>query len=343
MDELKLSYQDAYDLALDAVDAAQQKAWLDEWHRNTGGQTLVHGSKRLSVIDSPADHNTSMRTLHFNDRIDLIQTACLVDAATNEPLPSLLPPHTRGMADWGTHCAGLALAVPLMCATSGAPPTRIVVLGAGGGALPAFLHAALPGAVVDAVELSGEVCAVARECFGVGAAEATGRLRLHEDCAFAWLERTAPASLDLIVVDLESDSLALAAPGVPLAPPARALEPSFIALARSRLTPRGILAFNTLGTADAIESMAEVAIGACVHADAPGDSRGVAFDDTLQRMLFTGPLLDEAPPPTREALRSALIELGGPFVGGVARDAPPSGVTGDSLEPWVDRYCVRSL
>ena len=58
------------------------------------------------------------------------------------------------------------------------------MLGAGACGLPAFLHEALPGATIDAVELSADVCAAARACFGVAALEGSPRFALHEACAF---------------------------------------------------------------------------------------------------------------------------------------------------------------
>ena len=42
-----------------------------------------------------------------------------------------------------------------------------MVVGLGGGSLPMFIRAVLPGAVVEAVELDPAVADIARESFGV--------------------------------------------------------------------------------------------------------------------------------------------------------------------------------
>lgn len=79
---------------------------------------------------------------------------------------------------------------------------RIFVLGLGGGAMPSFLHRALPDAVIDVAELDPEVHALAQRYFGLPADE---RLKVHVGDGRRYVE-AANAQWDLVILDAYSDS-----------------------------------------------------------------------------------------------------------------------------------------
>ena len=203
-----LTFDAAYDL-LGGLDPAELHEWESELHKLTG-QRLRFATRDVSVVDTPED-GVCFRSLHFNDRFDVVQTCIALDTATGGPDHSR-PPSLDSQAGTATQGLSLAVALHQISSSRGAGDAagagrRIAVLGAGACALPAFLHEALPGATIDAVELSGDVCAAARACFGVAELEGSPRFALHEACAFEWLAAAKPSSLDVIIVDMEVSGL----------------------------------------------------------------------------------------------------------------------------------------
>ena len=151
---------------------------------------------------------------------------------------------------------GLSLAVAVWVANGGAasaaaaPPLRVCVLGAGGCSVPAFLHHALPGASVDAVEPCGTVSYVARHMFGVDALEGAGRFRLHLASAADYLDEQRPrcGAFDVVIVDIVvADAAAGGVDGL-AAPPAAVLD-GVAALAAS-LDEGGVCVLNTIASDD---------------------------------------------------------------------------------------------
>lgn len=165
------------------------------------------------------------------------------------------PPPTSGPT--ATFSQGLALGVAVHALghdrrSPSVTTPRIAVLGGGAGVLPAFLHHALPAARIDSVELCPDVCAASRALFGVDALEDGGRFTLHQADALAWIDAAEPASLDVILVDLESGDVGVEARGL-IAPPASVLERPFALAAERSLSAGGVLAVNTLGSPELIE------------------------------------------------------------------------------------------
>jgi hypothetical protein len=161
-----LTFDAAYDL-LGGLDPADLHEREEELLVKTG-QRLRFATRDVSVVDTPED-GVCFRSLHFNDRFDVVQTCVALDAATGGPDHSR-PPSLDSQA--GTATQGLSLAVALhelsmgdaasssrQGASGATRGRRIAVLGAGACGLPAFLHEALPGATIDAVELSADACA----------------------------------------------------------------------------------------------------------------------------------------------------------------------------------------
>jgi spermidine synthase len=76
-------------------------------------------------------------------------------------------------------------------------PRRILVIGLGGGTLPAFLHRHYPGAEIDAVDIDPEVVSVAREYFGF---RDDALMRVHVADGRKFIE-SASRPYDLIFLD----------------------------------------------------------------------------------------------------------------------------------------------
>ncbi|HEX5545859.1 MAG TPA: methyltransferase domain-containing protein [Ktedonobacterales bacterium] len=118
-------------------------------------------------------------------------------------------------------------------------PRRVLLLGLGGGTLPALLARRCPGVVIVGIERNAEVLVVARREFGL---DALVGLEAVEADAFDWVEEHAssePASFDLICLDLfEGGRLT---PGT-LARP-------FLRQVASLLEADGVLTVNLMRTA----------------------------------------------------------------------------------------------
>jgi len=199
--EMGLSFSAAYD-ALGELEPEELQEWEQEWrqatHESGAAQKLAFGNRNVSVIDmvsvsgvahavegaSAAHVNDAsrgvvgdreecadggapvrLRSLHFNDRLDVVQSCVALDSS-GAPILNR-PPPLRGPT--ATYTQGLALAVAYhsirhhqenisesVDGTSTRAPyaPRITILGAGACVLPAFLHEAVPTATVDAVEVS---------------------------------------------------------------------------------------------------------------------------------------------------------------------------------------------
>jgi len=118
-----------------------------------------------------------------------------------------------------------------IAALAAAPRRRsFLVVGLGGGSLPRFLHATLPGAHVEAIELDPVIAEAARACFGLVPDE---RLVVRLGDATRLLPRLS-RRFDVILLD------AFAGDRLPRA----LLTPSFLAAVRARLAPEGTLLAN---------------------------------------------------------------------------------------------------
>jgi len=79
-------------------------------------------------------------------------------------------------------------------------PRRVLVLGLGGGALPNYFYAKVPGLGLDAVDIDPEVVRLAQAYFGVPKDDPN--YRVHVADARLFLERAPPAvRWDMIVLD----------------------------------------------------------------------------------------------------------------------------------------------
>lgn len=135
----------------------------------------------------------------------------------------------------------------------------VLVLGLGGGALPAFLAHQFPQLQVTVVEVDPAVVSVARRCFGAEES-GSGRVRVVTADAFSVVERLADAvaagaeesgaepapplwprqAVDVVMVDMDSKDLR---EGLSF-PPSRLVSLEFIAKLRGCLRPGGVLVVN---------------------------------------------------------------------------------------------------
>ena len=265
------TFEEARSLLEDVPDS-EIADWAAQ-HRAEQLQAVLFCTPEVTVLD---EYDTDQigaaparRSLRFNRRLDLEQTCVRLNPSTRCVDVSAPPP---------SRLQGLALAAQLFTAATGRVPRRVAVLGAGGCSLPAFLHEALAECHVDAVELSADVRAAARACFGVAALETSGRFQLHSGCAAAWMramaerfERLGEASpgFDVIIVDVEAGPdvastadgeagapvtpVAPVAPRELVAPPAQMLASAFLADLEATLAPDGVAAWNIIGAAGDFE------------------------------------------------------------------------------------------
>jgi spermidine synthase len=128
-------------------------------------------------------------------------------------------------------------------AALGRPPTRLAILGNGGGTTARAYQHYFPSSVVDAVEIDGELLDIGRRYFGLRPGP---RLRLHTQDARPFL-RSAKDRYDAIFVD------AYRQPYIPF----YLTTQQFFRLVRDRLTPGGVVAIN-IGHPESSQSLEKV-------------------------------------------------------------------------------------
>jgi spermidine synthase len=218
-----------------------------------------------------------------------------------------------------------------------APPRRpldVVHLGGGGFTLPRYLAATRPGSRQEVAEIDPGLVALAREHLGLSAVRG---LRVRTADARAVLEKRAPASADLVVLD--------AFHGVMVPTHLTTLE--FVRQAAAVLRPSGAFAANVI---DAPPLPAARALAAAAHACFPHvavvATRKVVRGRQGGNVVVLAASAPEALPLkelSRRALAGPVPEL---VVGGAAfvawlggarplRDVPPLGEAGaaDAPEP----------
>ncbi|WP_241759284.1 spermidine synthase [Pyxidicoccus parkwayensis] len=162
-------------------------------------------SHRVVVTENPE----GLRTLRFEEG-DARQSVVW----PGEPL-RLEVPYTR------VSMVGLAF-VPR--------PERILAVGLGGGAIPMFLRAVLPGVPIDVVELEPDVVEAAKLYCGV---EEDDTLRIHVADGREFIEAPGP-TYSLVFLDAYGDSSI----------PAHLATREFFGAVRARLTPDGAVVGN---------------------------------------------------------------------------------------------------
>lgn len=150
-------------------------------------------------------------------------------------------------------------------------PSRVLIVGLGGGAMVRFLTHYEPQLHIDAVEIDPVVVRLADEYFGV---RSGGNVRVHTADGVAFVESTSDR-YDVIFMDafLRPSSDTDAA-GVPTALKTQA----FLAGLKQALAPGGVVAFNVNendSMADDIAAVAAVFDHVAVYRSPPADNRVV--------------------------------------------------------------------
>lgn len=220
-----------------------------------GGLEVMHADPEVSVInywDGEPAGPAMMRCLHFNNTIDLVQSAIGLDKEGNPSVEAPIP------LEYNKHVIGMSLSMLLHrvnCAGT-RTPQRCAVLGAGGCVLPMLVSSLYPQCNVDAVELSQSVVSASRKCF-IPAGQ-WQKLVLHSGCALEWLQLRPDARYDLLFLDIcDTDSSSNL-----LAPPAAFLSEMAVRMYLRALAPGGVVAVNTLGTEEAVQATIAAVAGA---------------------------------------------------------------------------------
>lgn len=124
--------------------------------------------------------------------------------------------------------------VSMAPALSRQPPERILILGLGGGSLPMYFRAVFPAANIDVAEIDPAVVNVAERFFGF---KQDAKLRAHVGDGRAFVERAAPASYDIIVLDAFGEE----------AVPRHLATLEFMRAVRAALRPDGVALSNVWG------------------------------------------------------------------------------------------------
>ena len=127
--------------------------------------------------------------------------------------------------------ARIALVALALCAQ---PPSRILVVGLGGGTLPMLLRAAYPNARIDAAEIDPAVVSVAERYFGFVQDE---RLRAHVGDGRQFIERVSPSTYDVIFLDAFDAKVV----------PRHLTTQEFLRAVRAALRPDGVVVGNLWG------------------------------------------------------------------------------------------------
>ena len=115
-------------------------------------------------------------------------------------------------------------------------PSRILVVGLGGGSLPNYIHSKFPLSNVHVVEIDSAISRVAQDQFSFSPDE---RLTVETTCGLAHIRET-DNQYDIIMLDVDSKDISSGLS----CPPQPFLQPDFLDLLSSRLIRGGMLVLN---------------------------------------------------------------------------------------------------
>jgi len=198
---------------------------------------VVFSDCELTVLDTFQPNFIPTRTLHFNDRKNLIQSEVYLKGEDSEI------DHSKLVLD--VHRA-MAMVFPLYGFANGPEQKNkesdiisVAVLGAGACTLPNFIKHRFVNAKIDAIDTSKSVLKVAREYFGTGS-----EIKLHNEDALDYMDRCDNTNFDVVFVDVDSGSLG---PHGIAAPPAAFLEDSFLISLKSSVRQKsGVVVMNVI-------------------------------------------------------------------------------------------------
>ncbi|GMH77492.1 hypothetical protein TL16_g07428 [Triparma laevis f. inornata] len=279
------------------------------------GREFIYGSKLVSVIDTTTSTSTStstlptketLRTLILNERPNLVQTCIKVPGPAGSQFISDGAPSPISE----THLGGLALT--LLLSPSSSP--SCVIVGAGGCTLPHTISVFNESGSVVAVEPCEEVCAAARQWFGV---TPSCGFELVTDFGEPYLSSLSqsPNSLDILILDADDGSV----------PPRSMQEPNFWSdVVRPVLHEEGVVGVNVIGDQETQELLQDtlesnlpnhsvVRVRAPVEADVDVDRHSLFFAtpykidaDELERRLKEYLVVSDAAAWLREVRKSVI-------------------------------------
>lgn len=186
----------------------QRQDLVSLWNQDMieDGMNVIYSDANISIIEYEENNQskTLCRGLYFNENLDLVQTSVPINKETKKvdfsiPLP----------LESNKHIVGFSFALlyhHLNTQGSVGSFSRCAVLGAGGCSLPIILSLLYPHLTVDGIENNPAIVNVAREYFGITTLGLENKIKLHESCAFTWLQRqlddTHTPKYDLLFVDI---------------------------------------------------------------------------------------------------------------------------------------------
>ena len=189
----------------------------------------------------------------------------------------------------------------------------VLLIGVGGGALVRSVHQVAPGAQIDAVELHQPVLDLARRWFGLPNGP---WIDYHVDDGRRFLTRSE-RRYDLIIVD---------AFGTERVPP-HLLSREFMALARDRLTPGGVLTANVI--AEPGSELAEAVHGTVTDVFGAAEVREPV--PATGNLIWAAPAGD--PRPGCEARQAETLDLPADAVSGARAEVSGGQVLTDDRNP----------
>ena len=159
----------------------------------------------------------------------------------------------------------------------GSTPARVLMVGLGGGSLAKFVYHRLPEAVTEVLEISPQVVAIARQLFGVPAADARLIVRVCDGAEFVACDGPGYDAILVDGYDGESQVEALTSR-------------AFYDACRRRLAARGTLVVNLWGSDRRFDDYVQRIEAAfpsstlCLPAQKPGNIIVLAFRDPPQSL-----------------------------------------------------------
>ncbi|ETV96778.1 hypothetical protein H310_10084 [Aphanomyces invadans] len=201
---------------------------------------IVYEDQHVVVLDSFFDKLPPTRSLHFTDRLQLVQSEVFLthEGAVDHSYLSL-----------DVH-RGLSVALGFLDDSRRSSQWRIAMLGAGASVLPTFWHHLITRhrpVHIQVVEPREDMLRAGREYF-----DAADALQVHQQFGESFVSESlmAGALMDLIVVDVEDGTSHAVSDdrgdGLLRAPPASMTSFSFLQDIRQLLTPRGVFAVNAI-------------------------------------------------------------------------------------------------
>jgi spermidine synthase len=222
---------------------------------------------------------SAYNTVIVTDEGDGLRALRFAHDGVRQSLVKLGDPEHLGLAYLRVALAGLALC---------AEPQRILVLGLGGGSLPAFLRRHYPQAEIDAVDIDAEVARVAKEYFGF---REDARMRVHIADGRRFIE----------AVRRPYDAIYLDAFGASAVPP-HLVTAEFLAAVRGALRAGGVAVGNVWsgGANPLYDSMVRT------YAETFDTLYVLAVPDSVNRILLALPRRESLAPAELTALARRL-------------------------------------